>query len=190
MDYYNKHADEFIKDTLNSDMSDLYRFFEKHLKIHDKILDLGFGSGRDSLYFMKKYEVYALDPEIKFCQSAKKMGIKNILNIKAQDLSYANYFDAIWACASLLHVPSNELNETFLKCSNALKSGGVFYCSFKYGDFEGVRNNRYYLDLKEETLLNYLKDTNLEVVETLITDDVRPNRNDKWLNVILIKRGT
>ena len=39
-----------------------YAFFEKYLSNDTKtILDIGFGSGRDSLYFSKKYDVYPND---------------------------------------------------------------------------------------------------------------------------------
>lgn len=41
--------------------------------------------------------------------------------MKAHDMKFKNIFDGIWACASLLHVPSNELNDTLKKCSDALK---------------------------------------------------------------------
>ncbi|MGM9969716.1 MAG: methyltransferase domain-containing protein [Anaeroplasma sp.] len=73
---------------------------------------LGFGSGRDSLYFTSKgYEVYAIDPTKSFCDNARKLGINNVYNLYAQDMEFDNVFDGIWACASLLHVPSNELKK-------------------------------------------------------------------------------
>ena len=103
-------------------------------------------------------------------------------------MTFENMFDGIWACASLLHVPSKNLNDVFKKCSKALKDSGVMYASFKYGNFEGMRNGRFYLDLTEDSLKTYLKDTGFELVEILFTVDVRPNREDKWLNVILQKR--
>ena len=57
-DYYQENAKEYIGKTINADMSSLYSKFEKYLRPGSKILDLGFGSGRDSLYFLSKgYEV-------------------------------------------------------------------------------------------------------------------------------------
>ena len=61
------------------------------------------------------------------------------------------------------------------------------YCSFKYGDFEGNRNDRFYVDLNESTLKKYIKDTEFVIKEILITKDVRPDREESWLNVILEK---
>lgn len=96
-------------------------------------------------------------------------------------------FDGIWACESLLHIPSNELNTVFKKCSHALREKGIMYVSFKYGDFEGFRNGRFFLDLNEKSILTYLNDTNLKVIEAMITEDVRENNTTKWLNLILQK---
>lgn len=107
--------------------------------------------------------------------------------MKAQDIKFKNIFDGICACASLFHVPSNELNDTLKKCSYALKSKGIIYASFKYGSFDGQRNGRFFLDLDEESIKKYLIDTNLSIIDTKITEDVRVNRNTKWLNLILRK---
>ncbi|WP_243637409.1 methyltransferase domain-containing protein [Parashewanella curva] len=52
------------------------------------------------------------------------------LSFEVQKQSY----DAIWACASLLHVPQVELNKTFHHLAQFLNVGGVFYCSFKLGN--------------------------------------------------------
>ena len=187
-DYYKEHAQEFIDSTFNCDMSVQYHFFEKHLKGKGTILDIGFGSGRDSLHFKSKgYEVYAIDPEKKFVEHAKELGLANVFQKMVEDLSFTNMFDGIWACASLLHLKSIELNYALKKCSKALKKSGVMYASFKYGTFEGKRSDRYYLDLTENSIKDYLKDTKLSLIEFSITEDVRPDRTEKWLNVILKK---
>ena len=50
--YYKDNKEEFISSTINCDMSFHYNLFEKYLPDLSKIiLDIGFGSGRDSLYF-------------------------------------------------------------------------------------------------------------------------------------------
>lgn len=186
--YYNRFALNYIEDTKDLDMSLLYNFFERYLKPDDTVLDLGFGSGRDSLYFSRKYQVYSLDPVKEFVDNAKKLGLKNVYQMKAEDLSYDHLFEGIWACASLLHVSSKSLQDVFKKCSKALKPKGVMYVSFKYGNFEGFRNDRYFLDLNEDTIGEYLVETGLIINEISITNDVRAERhNEKWLNLILLK---
>ncbi len=138
--YYSDHADEFIDSTKDCDMCDLYHFFEAHLKKDAKtILDLGFGSGRDSLYFLKHYDVTSMDPTPEFCEYARRIGLPHILCIKAEEMTFDSEFDGIWACASLLHVEKENLSDVFFRLYRALRKDGVLYCSFKYGDFDGER---------------------------------------------------
>ena len=52
-DYYRKNSEYYISESLSYDMSVFYRYIEKTLsKLNNepKILDLGFGSGRDMKY--------------------------------------------------------------------------------------------------------------------------------------------
>ena len=84
-------------------------------------------------------------------------------------------------------MPSSDLPEIFRRISRALKPGGIAYISFKYGDFEGIRNERYFTDLREETLGKLLQDAGgLRIIDQWITGDVRPGRQEeKWLNALL-----
>ena len=61
------------------------------------------------------------------------------------------------------------------------------YCSFKYGDFQGFRNDRYFIDLNETSLLKHLENTGLKLIDSNISLDVSPDRQEKWLNAILKK---
>ena len=95
--------------------------------------------------------------------------------------------DGIFACASILHVPSKELPDIITRMKKAVKTGGILYISFKYGTFEGIRNGRYFTDRTEESLQVILDEVGgLEIIRTGITGDARPGREDeKWLNVLL-----
>lgn len=75
------------------------------------------------------------------------------------------------------------------KMVRAAKAGGVVYTSFKYGQFTGERNGRFFTDLDEDGLARLVAEVGgLEVQELWITGDVRPGRGEeKWLNVLLKK---
>lgn len=103
-------------------------------------------------------------------------------------MNYEKEFNGIWVCASLLHIPYSELDNVLLRCYKSLKDNGVMYMSFKYSDFEGIRNGRYFTDLNEERLMSLLVGKLFKIKELLTTSHVRPDRNDKWLNAILIKK--
>lgn len=100
-----------------------------------------------------------------------------------------NQYDGIWACSSILHLPKNELRMVLSKMVDALCDDGIIYTSFKYGDFEGERNGRYFTDFTMETFTDFIKDLEKIGIETYwITTDVRPGRGEeKWLNVMLRK---
>jgi hypothetical protein len=69
----------------------------------------------------------------------------------------------------------------------ALKDNGIIYTSFKYGEFEGMRNGRYFIDFTLETFRDFIKDIPLlGILEYWISGDVRQGREDeKWLNLML-----
>ena len=106
------------------------------------------------------------------------------------ELDEEDKYDGIWACSSILHLPIDELKEVFSKMAKALRDQGVVYASFKYGEFEGERNGRYFTDLNEERLHRLIEDTGVFIVEeTWITSDVKLGRDEeKWMNMILKKK--
>lgn len=107
--------------------------------------------------------------------------------IPFEELSYVSEFDAIWACASLLHVNKANMPNVMEKVSAALKPGGILYASFKYGAGELTRDGRFFNNY-QETDLDALLPPNLTLLEYQITQDVRPNRPDElWLNFIAKK---
>lgn len=188
MKYYEEHANEYIDSTKDANMKELYDFFLKYLKKEEgKILDIGFGSGRDMLYFKSLgFDVYGIDPTKSFCDYVRSLGIDKIECTYVQDMKYDNEFIGIWACASLLHIKKEELSDVFIKCKKALKKDGIMYCSFKYGDFEGIHNERYFLYLNEDSIKECINKSGLEIVDIIITTDVRVGReHEKWLNMVL-----
>ena len=62
---------------------------------------------------------------------------------------------------------------------------GVLYLSFKYGDFEGERGGRFFTDMNEESLKTLIESVGGLTIEKMwLTDDVRVDRVEKWLNVV------
>ncbi len=189
MNYYDENAQEFFDNTVNADMTPHYEKFLKAIPQGCHILDAGCGSGRDTLNFLKLgYEVTPLDASENMCILASKYTHHEVIYMKFQDLQFKNMFDAIWASASLLHVPSEEMDMVLSKFHDSIFGEGILYASFKYGDFEGIRNGRHFTDLTEETARELFKKNNFEVLDTWITEDVRKGREDeKWMNILVKK---
>ncbi|MBK1674579.1 hypothetical protein CKO35_15015 [Ectothiorhodospira shaposhnikovii] len=97
-------------------------------------------------------------------------------------------YDGIWACASLLHVPAAEMPSNFQALWQALKPGGVLYCSFKRGAGERDRNGRHFTDANEDQVRVWTRELpGLAGLECWLTEDRRPDREEQWLNCLLHK---
>lgn len=190
LEYYNQAAQDYTADTLNADVSELYPFFLTHLPPNAYIMDLGCGPGRDSKYFLEKgYRVLSVDGAQEFCKLASQLTGQAALCQTFENIDFTEEFDGIWACASILHVPMSGLPKVIGNISRALKKNGYFYASFKYGEYEGDRNGRYFTDMTEEGFGKLVETFGeLEIVEMMVTGDVRVGREgERWLNVVVRK---
>ena len=192
--YYAVNTDEFIASTLEADMSVTQEKFLSLLPKGAHILDLGCGSGRDSLYFLQKgFQVTAVDGSEELAQFAGKLIGQEVVVADFKDLVLPlASFDAVWASASLLHVHSEDLPGILAKVIDLAKPGAIFYMSFKYGDYEGERGGRYYTDLNEERFADFLQKSGrpLEIIEQWVAKDVRPDKPELWLNTLARKHST
>ena len=190
LEYYNTNAEDFVHGTINVNFQETQERFLKHIPPQGRILDFGCGSGRDAKYFHTRgFEVDAVDGSEELCKlAAEYIGI-NVKQMLFSELDVVEEYDGIWACASILHLSALELRDVFSKMIKALKNGGIIYTSFKYGEYEGMRNGRYFTDFTETSFKRYIADIdNVEMAELWITEDARPGRSDeKWLNLILQK---
>lgn len=188
--YYNDNAKEFFNSTFGADMSETIDRFLKYLNKGDRILDFGCGSGRDSKTFIEKgFSVVAMDGSEKLCQLARTILGPAVLHMRFEEIMWDNDFDGVWACASLLHVPKQQMDEIVNKLYKSLKDNGVLYCSFKLGTDERETNERSFSDYDMQSLLSLLQSHDFEVLELFITGDVRSDRkNEKWINAIAKKK--
>ena len=186
IDYYNKHAEEFTTSTFEVDMKSLYQPFLAELPEGARILDVGCGSGRDTLAFKNKgYQVDAIDYSEELVKKATRLTGIPIKLQSFYEIDADEAYGGIWACASLLHCQRNRLPEVLEKMVQALKPNGVIYMSFKYGDSDRYQDGRQFTDLDEnqaEALLEQFD--NVQHIQQWVTLDQRPDRQEKWLNLL------
>ena len=190
LDYYNKNAQQFSNETISVDFTKTQDRFLNYLTDKGYILDFGCGSGRDTKYFLDKgFQVKAVDGSKELCRlAAEYTGIK-VGQMLFEDLDEKEIYDGIWACSSILHLPKTELTGVIGKMCAALKASGIIYTSFKYGEYEGERNGRYFTDFTIENFRKFIQNIDsVKIEEYWITGDVRQGRGEeKWLNLILRK---
>ena len=170
-------------------MSALYAPFLCEIPAHGRILDVGCGSGRDSLAFLKAgYEVVPIDGSPEMVTATSKLTGTSARVLAFDEIEFKREFDGIWACASLLHVARRDLDAVFVRLTKALKPEGVLYFSCKYGDAERFEHGRFFNDMNEDLLKSLiLHHSGLEILDLWITDDVRNERRgaQQWLNALV-----
>lgn len=190
VDYYNRNAEQFFRETVNVNMQELYAPFLALIPEGGSILDAGCGSGRDSLYFLHHdYKVTAFDASEQLVERSAKLTGLPVLLLTFQQLHFEGVFDGIWACASLLHVPCTQIDDVLVRLVRALKAGGVMYVSFKHGNGEWEKDGRKFNSYDEGSFASLIhQQSNLVVVRQWVSDDVRRDRDrQSWYNALLRK---
>ena len=193
LDYYNKNSEEYFNSTLNVNMTNTYKAFLKLVPKGGKILDLGCGSGRDSMNFIKLgYEVTAVDGSKELAKKSSALLGKEVIASTFEELELKEKFHGIWACASLLHIKREDLKIVLNNLYNNLDDNGVFYMSFKYGEKEYVDDkNRYFNCFTDESIISFINEnTKFNILDLYITEDKLGRVNEvKWLNLICNKNS-
>jgi SAM-dependent methyltransferase len=189
--YYDENYQEYFKNTIDADMSEMIERFLSYLKPGARILDAGCGVGRDTKVFLQKgYEVEAFDSSIQMVRLSSEYTGHMTRFLRYEDMDYVDEFDGIWACASLLHVAREDLPDVFRRLERALKKGGLLYASFKLGS-DYSENGRDFISFNEEEITEFIRDYSpFTLIEEILTRDVRKQISGvKWINLILKKEN-
>lgn len=187
IEYYNQNANDFYASTIDADMSLWRDEFERLLPDGGRILDAGCGSGRDSKAFIQHgFSVVSIDASKEMCKLASELTGQEVWTMRFDEMNFEDEFDGIWACASLLHVSSEELPFILQKMRRALDKGGVMYASFKLGNGLLTKGERTFLSFNEDELISVFEKEGFTLIKSGITQDVRPERiAEGWVNIIV-----
>ncbi|MGF1702453.1 class I SAM-dependent methyltransferase [Photobacterium makurazakiensis] len=190
IEFYQNNADTFFDGTVNVDMTHIYQKFIESLPAGATILDAGCGSGRDTKAFLDMgFKVDAIDASSEMVERATAHTGIDVQRARFDEVEVVEKYDGIWTCASLLHVPEVELFDTLNVLGKSLKSGGVWYLSLKYGDYQREKDGRLFTDLNEELYENLLRHlSQFKCKQLWFTEGCRPGRSERWLNDIWKKK--
>ena len=146
--HYDHRAEIFWRDTRDHDVSQNIDALLQSLigAAPFRILDFGCGPGRDLIAFKELgQEAIGLDGSERFVEMARQ---HSGCEVWCQDFLQldlpAEYFDGIFANASLFHVPSQELPRVLRELYATLKPDGALFSSNPRGDNqEGWSGERY-----------------------------------------------
>ena len=146
--HYNEHAESFWSGTRDHDVSQNRDTLLKHLHgaAPFRILDFGCGPGRDLKVFRDLgHEAIGLEGAQRFVDLARSYSGCEVWRQDFIELALpAEFFDGIFANASLFHVPSQELPRVLRELWAALKPDGVLFSSNPRGDNEEGWNGQRY----------------------------------------------
>lgn len=188
LNHYNQTADRFWQGTKDHDVTQNYQALLSQFPSGQPltILDFGCGPGRDVNYFKALgHNPIGLDGCPRFCEMARALSGCDIWHQSFLTLNLPdNYFDAVFANASLFHVPSIELPRVLQELHAALKPNGILFTSNPRGNDEGWSGSRYgnYMEVEEST--RQFEQAGFEVIDHYYRPDGKPRAQQPWLAMV------
>ncbi len=169
------------------------KFLFDYTKEEERVLDLGCGNGRFSIYLEKADYVGVDFSEGMIEEARKRFPEKKFLVSDAFNLPFKeNYFDKIYSIAVVHQIPSHEYRlQVLSEIKRVLKKGGMFFLTaWKMSEEEKdfciktsfgeqdifLKRKRYYYLFKEKELSLLLKEAGFVVYEEgIVVEDKRNN---------------
>lgn len=161
-----------------------------------RILELGCGPGRDIVAFQADgHEVIGLDATPAFVEMAKQAGggevwQQNFLNLKLPQ----QFFDGIFANASLIHVPAAEMVRVLGDLRESLVPDGAIVMSLARGNGEGFidrpTGQRYTAFWEYDTIAPLIKQAGLAIDHHYYRPPGLPQAMQSWLAVVAKRPGS
>ena len=134
-DTYDRLAEDWHRDhKTDSWWVEGVNYFCSHLQKRARILDAGCGAGSKSKYLANKsFEVTGIDFSQKLIEIARREVPE--VDFQVLDMREASMlgmtFGAVFAQASLLHIPRHEIASVLKELASVLERGGLFYIAVK-----------------------------------------------------------
>ncbi|MCM8794925.1 MAG: class I SAM-dependent methyltransferase [Candidatus Omnitrophica bacterium] len=166
--------------------------FAACLPTRGSILDYGCGIGGDMAWLISQgFRAEGIDGVLEFVEEARKRcpGARVAhARFERIDLPAAAYH-GIWANASLIHVPADELERQLKKLKKALKPDGVLGMTLAWGSVKGFLEDdwipgRFVTGYSKEKAAWFLRGWDLRSVE------VKANsvRKGRWIEILAYNR--
>lgn len=177
--FYELNADKYINESINLKMDNFYKYMQKYLLKKDDflMLDLGFGSGRDMIYFKNNgYKIKGVDSCSAFVNEARKKELDVSLEVLPNMDNIENEkYDLIYSIGLVMHLNESERLNLFNNIKLKLKKNGLFVLSYNTQNRENDKERLFYTLSKDKI--------NKEVDMTLIDEELMPDntRDFVWI---------
>tara|TARA_B100001057_G_scaffold322544_1_gene322785 strand:- start:206 stop:802 length:597 start_codon:yes stop_codon:yes gene_type:complete len=164
VDIYNKHISDY-EELMSKELKDTnLDIFIKMISIEGKVLDLGCGTGSASLELMKRgFSTFPVDASIEMVKVAESLLKIKVRKISFDEIDEHNFYHAIWANFSLLHITKSQFSDILKILFFALKEEGILFFSLKQGAGESRdKLGRFYSYYEKNEVEKYLEKANFQ----------------------------
>jgi len=192
LDHYNTRAEQFYRDTCDHDVSQNQRALTQHIRTNPpwRLLDFGCGPGRDLQTFTAMgHQIIGLDGAEQFCTLARELSGCEVWqqDFLRLDLPH-DYFDGIFANASLFHIPSQELPRVLQQLYDSLKPQGALLSSNPHGNNEeGWQRKRFASLHTPERWQGFMQSAGFTLQESYYRPSHLPPAQQPWFVTVWLK---
>ncbi len=166
--HYNQNHKELIERYNSATLTPLHKLFNQNIQKSHKVLDIGFGSGRDLRYIRTLgAECWGVDSTQGFVEALKKDSyLKKRLfcaKLPILDLKIDVKFDIIVCIAVIMHLTKDELRVWAEDIKNYLAVGGKVILSYSVTPREN--DERFFEDLRDGVVGEVFLDSGFRLVE-------------------------
>ncbi|WP_027417813.1 class I SAM-dependent methyltransferase [Aneurinibacillus terranovensis] len=157
---FNKLANQSLAKWRHRDLTMQFISAFQMLLGGNRVLDLGCGAGHDALR-LKRYDlqVQGLDISEVMLEQAKQQvsGVEFIQGDFRSIPTEEGLYDGVWANASLIYLTKDDLQKALDEVYRVLKTGGVFFSSYRIGQGSLVVDNIFHQFYEQEEIENILR---------------------------------
>lgn len=185
---YDRLAAEHAERFWSASLERAWEAFAKRLPPRASVLDLGCGAGRDVAALSRMgYRVTGLDLSFGLlCEARNRLeGRFTQGDMSAIPFPKA-HFDAVWMCASLLHIPREQAPGVLWEVQRVTGVGSLLYAAVQRGQGEGwkgVESPRFFTYYQEDELGDLVMQAGFEVERSWIEETPAAD----WINLLAWK---
>jgi SAM-dependent methyltransferase len=190
--FYEQNSHDLIKRYESADMSALHQLFAKHIAHNSKVIDIGFGSGRDLAFLESSgHDIYGIDPvesfvvqaQHRFTDIREHFSVGSFLTADIS-LDWLNSFDTVISIAVWMHLMAHERPKAIDTIKALVKLNGIVILSFSLGGRDSD-DGRHFEPLELQEVIDEFSDVGFSLIESVCTNDSLGRDSIEWATVVL-----